>query len=277
MRSSMAGPIWVRTIALGVEQRALRPRADDSRDGSASARRRSIRGTGGRPRPRSRAGHRSIRCRRNGRTTLPTAATRTAVAGAPEGWTTSVVRTAKPLTLTAPSGRSPRRARQSSRGCGRSSRRTAPRASHGRGGACLAGRRWSGARAPARTHCASSSRNGTPPKWSPWRWVRKMVSMRSGSTPMALSAVIVEAPQSRRQVPPAVSIRVAALNRPPDPKASPHPITVTRISVARGRSGRQMRLPDAGRRGVQCCVIGSRSSLAGQWLTIAHDWFSSGE
>ena len=46
--------------------------------------------------------------------------------------------------------------------------------------ACPAGRRWSaGARGGLR-NWASSRRNGSPPKWSPCRWLRRTPSMASG-------------------------------------------------------------------------------------------------
>ena len=61
--------------------------------------------------------------------------------------------------------------------------------------------------------------------------------------PRALSATKADAPQSTSSVPFAVSMKKQVLNRPPEPKASPDPTTVTRIAAlslrarARGDGG----------------------------------------
>ena len=46
------------------------------------------------------------------------------------------------------------------------------------------------------TSWASRMKKGSPAKWSPWRWVMKMLPMRLGSTPNLRIAIIDEAPQS---------------------------------------------------------------------------------
>src|SRR3984957_15468961 len=74
--------------------------------------------------------------------------------------------------------------------------------------------------------CASSSRNGKPPKWSPCRWVNATPSMPFGSTPACFSATGVLAPQSIRNRVLLPATRKQGLNRPPLPKASPLPMKV---------------------------------------------------
>src|SRR5262249_18124938 len=78
------------------------------------------------------------------------------------------------------------------------------------------------------TNCASSTRNGTPPKWSAWKCVSRMRSMLVRSIASRFSAISDEAPQSIRK-----EVRLAAtwkhvLKRPPDPNASPEPTNVIR-------------------------------------------------
>src|SRR6266545_6882288 len=90
---------------------------------------------------------------------------------------------------------------------------------------------------------ASRSRNGSAPKWSPCRCESTMPSIRSGSRPCALSATREDAPQSTSSVPLAVSRKKQVLNRPPEPKASPEPTTVRRMSRRRARPCRNLGVP----------------------------------
>jgi hypothetical protein len=52
----------------------------------------------------------------------------------------------------------------------------------------------------ARVNCASSSRNGKPPKWSPWKCVIRIRSMASRAMPRRFSAGSDDAPQSIRKL-----------------------------------------------------------------------------
>src|SRR3954452_20850024 len=74
---------------------------------------------------------------------------------------------------------------------------------------------------------ASSRGKGSPPKWSPCRWLMTMPSIVLGSIPCAFNATSEEAPKSMRMVRPAVSTLKHVLNRPPDPNASPDPTMVS--------------------------------------------------
>src|SRR4029453_14548856 len=64
-----------------------------------------------------------------------------------------------------------------------------------------------------------------------------MPSIRSGTSPRALSAPSEEAPKSTSNVPLAVSRKKQVLNRPPEPKASPHPTIMIRMSGRGARPG----------------------------------------
>src|SRR5215211_2012325 len=70
-----------------------------------------------------------------------------------------------------------------------------------------------------------------------------MPSIRSGSSPRALSATSEEAPKSTSTVPLAVSRKKQVLNRPPEPKASPHPTIVIRMSGRGARPGSDIGMP----------------------------------
>src|SRR5216684_2738741 len=72
----------------------------------------------------------------------------------------------------------------------------------------------------------SITRKMTPPKWSPCRWLSRTPSIALGSTPRALRAGSEEAPQSSSRSRPNVSMRKQVLKRPPEPNASPEPMTV---------------------------------------------------
>src|ERR1043166_5769661 len=70
-----------------------------------------------------------------------------------------------------------------------------------------------------------------------------MPSMLFGSTPAWRSATIEEAPQSTRIVEFAASRRKQVLKRPPEPNASPEPMTVRRMSRRRARALRHLGVP----------------------------------
>src|SRR5256885_11823728 len=70
-----------------------------------------------------------------------------------------------------------------------------------------------------------------------------IASMVFGSMPCAFSATCVDTPQSIRNVFPAASRRKQVLYRPPEPNASPHPTTVSRISGRRARTLADLRMP----------------------------------
>src|SRR2546425_8578024 len=78
---------------------------------------------------------------------------------------------------------------------------------------------------------ASIKRNGTPPQWSPCRWVRTIASSESCSMPCCASAISDEVPKSiaKRELGPSTTMHV--WKRPPLPKESPEPTnrTVTTI------------------------------------------------
>src|SRR6516225_3289413 len=74
------------------------------------------------------------------------------------------------------------------------------------------------------------NRNGTPPKWSPWRWVSTTASSRDRSHCTRFTAWRMLGPQSSRNDAPGASTRYALWNRPPAPNASPEPSTVTRMT-----------------------------------------------
>src|ERR1043166_6676615 len=74
---------------------------------------------------------------------------------------------------------------------------------------------------------ASSMKNGTPPKWSAWKWVTRMVSMALRSMPSRFKPMSDEAPQSMRNDVRAARTWKQVLRRPPLPKASPQPTKVT--------------------------------------------------
>src|SRR5439155_10112367 len=77
----------------------------------------------------------------------------------------------------------------------------------------------------------SMKRKGIPPKWSPWRCETRTKSMRPVSWPPDFKDCRIVGPQSSRNVAPALSTRYALCQRPPDPKASPDPSTVTLTSA----------------------------------------------
>src|SRR5581483_9930939 len=67
--------------------------------------------------------------------------------------------------------------------------------------------------------------------------------MWSWSNPRAFSATSEDAPKSTTTVALAVSSQKQVLNRPPEPKASPQPMTVSRMSGARARPRRHLGVP----------------------------------
>ena len=80
---------------------------------------------------------------------------------------------------------------------------------------------------------ASSTMKGTPPQWSPWKCVSTMASIVLWSMPSLARATRLVAPKSIANRTPGLSTRKQVLNRPPEPKASPHPTTVTVVVMAR--------------------------------------------
>ena len=79
------------------------------------------------------------------------------------------------------------------------------------------------------TSCASRMKNGMPPKWSPWKCVTTMVSTALRSIPRCLSATREVAPQSINAFTLAPVRWKQVLKRPPEPKASPHPMNCRRM------------------------------------------------
>src|SRR5436189_3718133 len=63
-----------------------------------------------------------------------------------------------------------------------------------------------------------------------------MPSILAGSILCALSPMSADAPQSTSNIPFAVSRKKHVFNRPPEPKASPEPTIVSRISGCRART-----------------------------------------
>src|SRR5438128_11166638 len=87
---------------------------------------------------------------------------------------------------------------------------------------------------------ASIKRNGTPPQWSPCRWVRMIASSELCSMPCCARAISDEVPKSiaKRELGP--STRMHVWKRPPLPNESPEPTkrTLTGIPDIVGASGR---------------------------------------
>src|SRR3989454_72896 len=107
---------------------------------------------------------------------------------------------------------------------------------------------------------ASIRRNGTPPQWSPCRWVRMIASSELCSMPCCARAISDEVPKSiaKRELGP--STRMHVWKRPPLPKESPEPTkrTVTAIAAPRrcrpraARSARSRRARGAARAPRRC-------------------------
>src|SRR3954464_6626268 len=91
------------------------------------------------------------------------------------------------------------------------------------------------------SYCASRSRNGSPPKWSPCRWLSTTASRRFGSSPRRRRPTSAVAPKSSARLTAPLSTRKQALQRPPEPKASPQPTTVRRMAASPVRPGRAAR------------------------------------
>jgi hypothetical protein len=81
-----------------------------------------------------------------------------------------------------------------------------------------------------RVNWPSRTRNGSPPKWSPCRWLSTTASTSPGSTCCAFIAVRLVAPQSTSAVYPSPCSQIQVWNRPPLPNASPLPTNL--ISTA---------------------------------------------
>ena len=79
---------------------------------------------------------------------------------------------------------------------------------------------------------ASINRNGTPPQWSPCRWVSRIASSELCSIPCWASAISDEAPKSmaKRERGPSTTMQV--WKRPPLPNESPEPTKRTVIGMA---------------------------------------------
>src|SRR5262249_8455124 len=94
----------------------------------------------------------------------------------------------------------------------------------------------------------SMKRNGTPPKWSPCRWVISTASSFARSHGTSFAACRMLGPQSSRNVAPSTSVRYALWKRPPAPNASPEPSTVTRMTRCDTESAPGARPPGRGAR-----------------------------
>src|SRR5262245_54905277 len=79
--------------------------------------------------------------------------------------------------------------------------------------------------------CASRMKSGRPPKWSPWRCVRKIVAIEFGSTLKWRIATSEVAPQSIRKFSAPAATWKQVLNRPPVPKATPLPRNQSRMTI----------------------------------------------
>src|SRR5680860_1600445 len=79
------------------------------------------------------------------------------------------------------------------------------------------------------TYLASISSHGSPPKWSPCRWLTNTVSMSFGLIPSRCMPISDVAPQSMRNVEALERTQNEVWRRLPAPKASPQPISYTHL------------------------------------------------
>src|SRR5207249_3677466 len=112
---------------------------------------------------------------------------------------------------------------------------------------------------------ASIRRNGTPPQWSPCRWVRMIASSELCSMPCCARAINDEVPKSiaKRELGP--STRMHVWKRPPLPKESAEPEELLEHLVG-VLAERRRRAPVAHRRIRQLQRAADERRLAGRVL-----------